>query len=91
VRLQGDDCNRDGIGARVILESEGLVQIREVQGGKGHFNSQPSIPVEFGLGQRTSIDSLRVRWPCGTEETYTGAQINQFVLAQEGVSEVTVE
>jgi hypothetical protein len=83
-RLEGADCNRSGIGARTTLTSAALVQHREVQGGKGHFNSQPSMPVEFGLAQNTTINEVKVRWPCGRVETFTGVAEDGFYLLREG-------
>jgi hypothetical protein len=97
VRLEGagcdtpGECNCGGVGARVYLTAGGVTQMREVQGGKGHFNSQPSLPVEFGLAQNDTIDELRVRWPCGADETYTGAEVNRFVLVREGQTAVVFE
>jgi hypothetical protein len=97
VRLEGagcdtpGGCNCGGVGARVFVTSGGVTRIREVQGGKGHWNSQPSLPVEFGLGADETIDELRVRWPCGADEAYTGAEANRFLLVREGQSAVTIE
>ena len=53
--------------------------------------SQGSIAVEFGLGTAILIDELRVRWPCGREESYNGVTINEFFLVQEGNSTVVPE
>lgn len=97
VRLEGEGCstpggcNCSGIGARVSVTSEGVTRMREVQGGKGHNVAQGSLAVEFGLGDASSIDELRVRWPCGREETYTGAEVSRFVLLREGVPEAVLE
>ena len=97
VRLEGEGCdtaggcNCSGVGARVFVTAGGVTQIRELQGGKGHWNSQPSLPVEFGLGDEETIDELRVRWPCGAEEVYTGAEVNRFLLVREGQSSVDFE
>jgi hypothetical protein len=65
--------NRDAIGARVTLEADGVQQLRDVEGGGGHWNIQESFVVHFGLGDASAIDSLTVRWPDGTTETIAGA------------------
>jgi len=64
VKLVGTVSNRSAIGARVRIMTGGTTQIREVSGGSGHL-SQNSLPVEFGLGAATVIDSLIIRWPSG--------------------------
>ncbi len=80
----GDLVNRDACGARVTLTTGDLTQIREVQCGRGHANSQPSIAVEFGLGRRTEIDSVTVDWPGGGQEVWNNPPINTFNLLTEG-------
>jgi hypothetical protein len=71
--LEGTACNRDAVGARVTLQAGGVAQLRDVEGGGGHWNIQESRFVHFGLDEATTIDSLSVRWPNGTRETITGA------------------
>jgi hypothetical protein len=71
--LEGTATNRDGIGARVTLRSGGAMQIREVQGGGGHSNTQSTRVVHFGLGGAAAIESVTVRWMGGTTETFAGA------------------
>ena len=59
--------------------------------GGGHNAQQNSLAVEFGLGEATRIDELRVRWPCGDERAYTGAEADRFIRIRESVSAVTLE
>jgi len=81
--LQGVQSNRSAIGARVTIKTGTLTQIREVQGGSGG-KGQNSLPVEFGLGSASTIDSLIIRWPSGTVQTFTGVSVNQYYTAIEG-------
>ncbi|MCZ7584454.1 MAG: ASPIC/UnbV domain-containing protein [Deltaproteobacteria bacterium] len=85
-RLVGDGSasNTLACGARVTLVSGDLTQIREVQCGRGHATSQPSIAVEFGLGARTTIDSVSVDWPGGTNESWDDPPIKRFILLEQG-------
>ncbi|MEM2870059.1 MAG: PKD domain-containing protein [Thermoplasmata archaeon] len=76
VRLVGRDCNRAAIGARVTVKSGNLTQIREVEGGMGCHGSQNSLVQHFGLYNRSSIDWVEVRWPCGRIEKFTGVSVN---------------
>ena len=50
VKARGTTSNRDGVGARVVVVTGSLRQVRHVDGGSGYY-SQPSFPVEFGVGQ----------------------------------------
>ncbi len=75
-------CNRNAIGTRVAVTSEGLTQIREVNGGNGD-HSQCPYRLHFGLGQRKTIEKVEVRWPNGYEETLTDVQPNQFLKITE--------
>lgn len=71
--LEGTTSNRDAVGARVFLRAGGASQMRDVEGGGGHWNIQESRFVHFGLGDAEAIDSLSVRWPDGTTESIAGA------------------
>jgi tetratricopeptide (TPR) repeat protein len=82
VDLVGTTCNRDAIGARVTLVSEGASQIREVNGGNGD-HSQCPYRLHFGLGRRKVIDHLQVRWPNGYVKRLTGIRPNQILKITE--------
>ncbi|MCD4730863.1 MAG: FG-GAP-like repeat-containing protein [Bacteroidales bacterium] len=83
MKLQGDPSNKSAIGTRIRIVANGQSQIREVQGGSGH-NGQHSLPVEFGIGQATIIDTVIVNWPSGLEQTITGIVPNQILSLTEG-------
>lgn len=57
---------RDATGARVTLESTVGTQVREITSGNGHFNSQSSHRISFGLGQDNGARNVTIRWPDGT-------------------------
>jgi len=76
VRLEGDPqqgCNRDAIGARVELHmssGEPRRLVRTLSAGDG-FLSQSSKWIIFGLGNRSDIQHLTIRWPgTATMESY---------------------
>jgi hypothetical protein len=83
VRLEGTASNRDAIGAHVTIEAAGTRQIAEVRSG-GSYISHNDIRVHFGLGDRTKVDRLQIRWPNGRIETATDLLSNQFYVAREG-------
>ena len=83
LKLRGVVSNRSAIGTRVRVKTGGISQIREVQGGSGG-KGQNSLPVEFGLGSAGTIDSLIVRWPSGTVQTFTNVNPNVIYSLTEG-------
>ena len=82
VSLVGSQSNRNGIGARVVAATGTTRQRRDVDGGSGHF-SQPSLPVEFGFGAQTIIDSLIIQWPSGLRQVLKQVPTNQHLIAFE--------
>ncbi len=86
VELRGKDCNRFAIGARVTLRSEGLTQIREMDGGNADHCQNP-YRLHFGLGARKSIESLEVRWPCGFVQRVEGVEANKIITVTEETPE----
>ena len=70
IRLVGTASNRDGLGAKVTVESGGarLVQYHD---GKSGYLSQSSLPLYFGLGEAQAIDRIVVAWPSGREQVVT--------------------
>lgn len=58
-----NDCNGNAIGSRILVYSNGLRQIREIQTGLGHFAGQEPFIRNFGLSNYNRIDSIEVIWP----------------------------
>jgi hypothetical protein len=82
VKLVGTLSNRDGIGAHVKIVSNNLTQLREVTSATG-YNSADDLQVEFGLGRRTTVDSVEVTWPSGIVQTLRNPVLNQMVTIIE--------
>lgn len=85
VQLVGRSSNRDGIGARIILESSGVKQAREVIAGSSYL-SQDSLWQTFGLGTSKIISQLTVTWPNGTKQILTGISPNKKIIIEEAAS-----
>ncbi len=70
--LEGTECNRDAIGARVEVSTSDSAtpMLRTVRAGDG-FLAQSSKQVHFGLGDREILEVV-VRWPGGEPETFAG-------------------
>lgn len=56
---------RDATGARVTLTTSAGVQVREVTGGGGHYNTQSTRRLHFGLGGDSGAGDVTIRWPDG--------------------------
>gem|GEM_PF-2955905 len=82
-RLTGRQSNRSAIGARIGCVARDLSQIREVQGGSG-YNSMNPFRQHFGFGQRTTVDSVIIRWPSGMVDVLTAVPVNQIIDVTEG-------
>ncbi|MCD6167221.1 VCBS repeat-containing protein, partial [bacterium] len=82
VKTIGTVSNRDGIGARVKVVTSESSQYREVSGGSGYC-TQNSLPVEFGLGKSTLVDSIIIRWPSGIIQDTTNIAANQIITFVE--------
>jgi hypothetical protein len=83
VKLVGTTSNRSAIGARVGCTAGGMTQWQEVRGG-GSYISQNDLRAHFGLGERSKIDRLWVRWPSGLEEEWRDVAADQILTVREG-------
>ena len=70
VKTIGTKSNRDSIGAEVKVIAGSLTQYDTVRSG-GSYLSSSDLRLHFGLGNRTTVDHLEVRWPSGRTETIT--------------------
>jgi hypothetical protein len=83
VRLRGIHANRDGVGARVTVTSGDLTLVDQVHAGRGyqsHFGSR----LHFGLGQRTRVDRVEVRWIGGGVDEHLDLEVDQLITLIEG-------
>ena len=83
VRLVGTRSNRDGIGAKVTVESGGRTRIAEVRSG-GSYVSHNAMRAHFGLGQSRNVDRITIRWPSGRIDSAAGLTADRFYVAREG-------
>ena len=82
VHTVGTISNRDGIGARVTVISEGRTQIREITAGSSN-KSQSMLSAHFGLGRAAKADSVQIRWPSGIVQTLHDVSLNQQLTVVE--------
>jgi hypothetical protein len=85
VDVVGRANNRSAIGAVVTVRAGDLVQRAERRSGASYL-SQNDARLHFGLGTRTSIDSVDVRWPNGTMQRFSEVRPNSFIKIVEGAA-----
>jgi hypothetical protein len=73
----------DGIGARVTLQRKGGEQMKWVRSGSSYL-SQSELPLTFGLGQDLDPVGVRILWPSGRQEMFTGLEPNRAYSIREG-------
>lgn len=81
VQLQGDGLNTQGIGAVVTLFASGKQQRLEQYCSRGYLSAVAPL-LHFGLGQANRVDSLRVCWPNGKQQTLMGVAVDQKITLQ---------
>lgn len=78
INLKGPKNNSDGIGARVELKVNGQAYINENYFSRG-FQSAMAVPLHFGLGTASKIDTIKVSWPDGKKQRLHNVAINQIL------------
>ena len=91
IKLVGKKSNRDAIGARITYQAGDLKRSRMKVGGGSYLSSHDPRMV-LGIGERTKIDWLEVKWPQpgGTTERFTGLPIDRYITIVEGEGIKTV-
>ena len=78
VRLNGPSGNIDGIGTRVVVETNDLKQTKELYLSRG-FQSSVSRILHFGIGDANLIRQLSVEWPDGQTQLIPDIEANQQI------------
>jgi hypothetical protein len=87
-QLEGVQCNRLALNARVQATAGTLVQLGEVISG-GSYLSQNDLRLHFGLGSYGRLDKAKVLWPDGRVETLTNLAADRFYVVKEGLGVVS--
>src|SRR5690606_5275631 len=79
IKLQGPEKNTLGLGAKVTLYNGDEIQYFENKIVRGYLSSCEPV-LHFGVGQNSTIDSLRVQWNDGRENLLTEVKSNQLLV-----------
>jgi len=81
-RLNGNERNKQGIGAKVILHYDGgKIQYTEQSLYRGFLSSVEPV-LHFGLGKVALVDSVIIEWPEGHVELLRNIKANQVITVQ---------
>ena len=93
IKTIGTRSNRDGIGARVTVETAKGLHLTEMVKSGGSYLSQSELPLTFGLGKPEDgkTVSIEIVWPGGKKESVKNIKPNQFLTLQEGKGIVSAQ
>jgi hypothetical protein len=78
IKFKGPLKNPNGIGAKVILEDLGMIQMQELNPTKGWLSSMDNNLL-FGLGEGKKVTRLIVRWNDGKVQHLDSVKANQTI------------
>ena len=82
VRLEGSGANTGGIGTKVIVEHDGIMQLLEQTPTRG-FQSSVDPSLHFGLGTSPQLDSLIVIWPDHRYQVLRDVAVDQAITLSQ--------
>lgn len=85
ISLIGKKSNPDAVGALITYQAEDLKRSRFKVGG-GSYLSAHDPRVVLGIGRRTKMDWIEVKWPqpSGAVERFTDLPIDRYITIVEG-------
>jgi hypothetical protein len=85
LRLVGTKSNIDAVGARVTYQAGDLKRSTTKVGG-GSYLSSHDPRVVLGIGKRTRLDWIEVKWPAPSHsiERFTEVPLNRYITIVEG-------
>ncbi len=88
IRLKGDPSRNipmDGYGTRITVYNGDERYFRELQGGgSGATGSQNSNALHVGVGDVSSVDSVLVQWPDGSQQVFLNVLTDREYLLEPG-------
>jgi tetratricopeptide (TPR) repeat protein len=88
IELRGVRCDRDAVGARVVVTTSQGIQTRQITAGDGYQASNQRQLI-FGLGPATTAASVEVRWPTGDRQSFLQVDAGSCWLVVQGVDSLT--
>jgi hypothetical protein len=82
IQLKGDKQNSLAIGSKVYVYTNAGEQYQEVNPGRGYLSCMPTT-LNFGLGNATAIDSIRIIFPDQKTVLLQNEKANQHLVVDE--------
>jgi hypothetical protein len=86
IKCEGRVSNRAAIGAKVRVKAtiggREMWQMREISCGNG-AGGQNDLRAQFGLGDATNVNTLRIEWPSGIVQELQDVAAKQFLTVRE--------
>lgn len=83
VRLIGMKSSKNPVASQVKVILENGVVLRQYDGVNGSYNQQNDSVLHFGVGQKTKIKGIEVRWSSGYKNFYTASKVNTAYVLKE--------
>jgi hypothetical protein len=90
VKLLGVKSNRTGLGARVVVTSNGRRQAQAVLSQTSYY-SHDDLRLHFGLGASAKADLVEIFWPSGQVDSLKDVTANQSITVKEGAGTVKMD
>ena len=86
LKLEGVNCNRDAIGAKIRWSAMGIVRSRMKNGGGSYLSSHDPREV-LGVGSAAKIDWVEITWPkpSGKVQRINNPPLGRYLLVREPV------
>ena len=83
IKLTGESQNTFGIGAKVVLNANGIEQTQQLMPTRGFMSAVEPI-LTFGLGKNVQmIDTVKVIWESGKGQVLTKVKVNTTLILDE--------
>ena len=83
IKLTGESQNTFGIGAKVVLNANGIEQTQQLMPTRGFMSAVEPI-LTFGLGKNVQmIDTIKVIWESGKGQVLTKVKVNTTLILDE--------
>jgi hypothetical protein len=94
IRCIGTVSNTTALGTvvrvKAVINGSPVWQMRQISGQTGYASQNP-LNAHFGLGDATSVDSIRIEWPSGIEEVYTNVLADKYMICTENQGATRVD
>jgi enediyne biosynthesis protein E4 len=84
LKLEGSQCNRDAVGAKIYWTAAGKKRFRLKNNGGSYLSSHDPREV-LGIGAARKIDELEINWPAPSKriDKFTDLPINRYIRVVE--------